>query len=90
MCGEALLAHFRLDLEASEIDDLTADPSAISDELIEGSVRLHKRERILRLGIGFLETVLDDCEACDLCGTKNEVECPNIATLGFIKDTLAK
>ena len=90
MCGEALLAHFRLEIEASEIENLPVDQICLIDELVVGDVRIHDRERILRLGIRFLETALDDCESCDYSGTKNEVDCPNINTLGFIRDTLSK
>ena len=58
--------------------------------MLEGNVRLLGRERVLRLGIGFLEITLEDCESCDYFGTENEVECPNIATAGSIRDMLAK
>ena len=89
-CVEAQATHFRLELESVEVDGLNANVNGIIDVISEGNVRLNGREKILQLGIKFLGVTLEDCESCDYMGTKNEIQCPNISALGFIRDTLTK
>lgn len=89
-CEKAQLAHFSLELEAWEIENVSDNPHELTDDFQEGAVKLHSRERILRLGAKFLETTLADCESCDYYDPENPDTCPNDATLGFIKDTLTK
>jgi hypothetical protein len=89
-CEQAALTHFRLEIEASEIESLAPNPDALTDDLQNGSVRLQGRQRTFRLGERFFQTALQDCETCDTYDPENPDPCPNKDVLGFITDTLTK
>jgi hypothetical protein len=77
-CEQARAAHFRLEMDAWEIEALESSPTA-DDSRLEG------RERIITLGNRFLQNTLDVCEVCEQADTSS---CPNDGALEFIINTL--
>jgi hypothetical protein len=88
VCNEAEITSLMLELEVNEVHELKPDPSAPTDEFKDGSVRLEGRRKRTDLAAVFLSTTLGDCEVCMLDIPQGDKECPNRATLGFIRDVL--
>jgi hypothetical protein len=91
-CEQALSTHFKLSIEAWEIESLRQTQSQeASIEGFETTVRVQKRLKILNLGIRFLETTLEACEGCEHnSSNRNNTTCPSEYVLDFIRATLTK
>ena len=87
-CSEANIARFLLEVEAHEVEQLEPDPSALTNEFQDGSVRLEGKIKRTELATKFLFTTVEDCEECALDIPESSKDCPNKATLQFIRDVI--
>ena len=87
-CQEAQVTSLSLQIGAYEIDALRPDPSALTDDFLDGTVRLERRIKREGLAEVFLDTTIEGCETCALDVPLDQKECPNKKTLEFIRNVL--